>query len=209
MIRLVSDGGAVADGLARAAQRRREADSLRARLATATQFADGTTDGVRQARERLADEDRDVGRLASVSWSRVLSTLRGSTTTDREREEAERDAARYALAEAEARDDVAWRDVEGLQAQLDALGDVEGDFDAALASKEEWALRQDPATAAELAGVAQRCGELRAEDGEAREAHAAGMVAREHLLRAVDLLERARGRGRRGTPSAAVGCSPT
>jgi hypothetical protein len=192
MIRLVSDGGAVADRLARAARSRREADSLRARLAAATHFADGTTDRVRQARERLADEDRDVERLESVSWSRVLSALRGGAATDRERERAERDAARYALADAEARDAVAWRDVEGLQAQLDALGDVEADFAAALGAKEEWALRQDPAAAAELAGVAQRCGELAAEDREAREVHAAGMVAREHLLRALDLLERAR-----------------
>jgi hypothetical protein len=111
MIRLVSDGGAVADRLARAARSRREADSLRARLAAATHFADGTTDRVRQARERLADEDRDVERLESVSWSRVLSALRGSAATDRERERAERDAARYALADAEARDAVAWLDL--------------------------------------------------------------------------------------------------
>ena len=61
-----------------------------------------------------------------------------------EREIAERDAARYAVADAEAREAVARRDVEGLRARLDELGDVDARFAAALDAKHAWATTHDP-----------------------------------------------------------------
>jgi hypothetical protein len=56
----------------------------------------------------------------------------------------ERDVARYALADAQARDDAAWRDVEALQVRLEALGDVEAACASALAAKEPWAAAHGP-----------------------------------------------------------------
>lgn len=180
------------DQLEQAVRRRKESLALRTRLEAATQHADATTERLQEARDALAREDRDVARQQSVSWSRVLSALRGSSATDKERETAERDAARYLAADAEARDDLAWRDVQAAQSQLDALGDVEAAYVAALAEHERSVAAHDPAMGAELARLDRRRGTLLAEDAEAREAHAAGMVAREQLLRARNLLGSAR-----------------
>jgi hypothetical protein len=178
------------DALERAAQARREAEGLRHRLEAATRHADETTKRVHEARGRLQDEDEDVQRLESMSWSRILSSLRGRRTSDLEREGAERDAAHYAVAHAESLDEVARRDVASLQSQLDDLGEVDRAFEAALAAKEQSA--EDPELARRLGDVAQRRGVLVAEDKEAREAHAAGLVARQLLLEAHRLLGSAR-----------------
>lgn len=51
----------------------------------------------------LSREERDVTALDSLSWSRILSTLRGSRTSDLDREKAEAQAARYAAGVALAR----------------------------------------------------------------------------------------------------------
>ena len=171
-------GQAPDDLLVEAARLRHDAAALHTRLEAATAHADGTTRRVQEARDELADEERDVDRPGSVSWSRILSSLKGGHATDLQREQAERDAARYRLADAQARDDAAWRDVEALQVRLDALGDVEAAYDAALAAKEDWAVTHDP----ELARL------LRAEARAAREAHPAGTRARAHLLDAHRLL---------------------
>ena len=105
-----ADGGAgeAPDGrLVEAARLRHEAAALHTRLDAATAHADGTTMRVQEARDRLSAEERDVDRLGSVSWSRILSSLKGTHATDLEREQAERDVVGYALADAQARDDAA------------------------------------------------------------------------------------------------------
>ncbi|CAN5451867.1 hypothetical protein BH10ACT10_BH10ACT10_10800 [soil metagenome] len=191
MIDRMSDGGAasaVHEQREQASRARREAEGLRERLDAATTHADDTTARVQWARDRLTSETGDVAALESLSWSRILSTLKGSRATDLEREQAERDAARYAVADAEARDDLAWRDVEAAQAQLDLLGDVDRAFADALAAKEEWAARHDLAVGRDLMELAERRGVLTAEDQEGREAFDAGVAARTHLLHARQLL---------------------
>lgn len=185
----MSDGG-TADRLERAAHARREAEGLRARLEAATAYAAQAHERVDECRAALREEERDVERLEGLSWSRILTTLRGSQATALEKEQAERDAARYAVADAEAREQLAVRDVEGLRAQLADLGDVEGEFTAALAERE--AGTSDPELRDELTGISRRRGELAAEDREGREAFAAGQAAREHLLHARSLLASAR-----------------
>jgi hypothetical protein len=182
-----ADGGAGEapdDRLVEAARLRHEAAALHTRLEAATAHADGTTLRVQEARDRLSAEERDVDRLGSVSWSRILSSLKGAHATDLEREQAERDAARYSLVDAQARADAAWRDVEALQVRLEALGDVEAAYASALAAKERWAATHDPELTRLLTEIAERRALLLAEDREAREAHAAGTRARDHLLEA-------------------------
>ncbi|NUR06480.1 MAG: hypothetical protein HOQ22_19110 [Nocardioidaceae bacterium] len=185
----MTDGG---DRLERAAGTRREAEGLRARLKAATTYADQTTRRVVEARVALAEEERDVARLDGLSWSRILTSLRGDRVTAQERERAERDAARYTLADAQTRDELAWRDVQGVQAQLDALGDVEAEYAAALTEREEWSTAHDPERGRALTEVAERRGLLLAEDTEGREAYDAGAVARDHLRHALGLLGSAR-----------------
>lgn len=195
MIGAMTDGGAAPSAEAmieRAMQLRREAAALRQRLEAATRHADTTNGRVQEARDRLTDESEDVARLESLSWTRILSTLKGDHTSDVEREAAERDAARYVVADAEARDEMARRDVEALQAQLDGLGDVDRCYADALAAKERWVSSHSPEVARELVEIAERRGALAAEDTEAREAHAAGLAARDLLVHARQLLGTAR-----------------
>lgn len=188
----MTTGDAPDQQLATAVAARQQADSLRRRLETATQHAHETEDALHAAQARLVDEQSDVDALERLSWSRILSTLKGSTTSDREREQAERDAARYAAGAAETSDRRARADVASLQAQLQALGDTDEQYAQALAAKEAWAADHEPATAARLTQIAHRRGELAAEDKEAREAFSAGAAAQQHLARAAELLESAR-----------------
>jgi len=122
------------DRLEGAARLRREADGLRSQLEAAERLADAATARVQEARDALAEEDRDV---------------------------------------------------EGLEP---LLGEVDALWQAALDDQDEWAVRNDPATAGKVVETSRRRGELLAEDAEGREAHAAGMVAREHLRGALSLL---------------------
>jgi len=190
----MTDGGTAQgadEQLEHAAHRRREAEALQHRLDAAAGYAEQTAARVAEARSRLADEHEDVARLESFSWARIASTLRNSRASDLERETAERDAARYAVADAEARDGAARRDVAGLTAQLRALGDVQAAYAAALTAKEEWAVAHDTEVAARITELATRRGVLLAEDAEAREAHAAGLQALELLGQADQLLSSA------------------
>lgn len=188
MIGPMTDGGAAQSAdqrLEHAAQARHEAEGLRRRLEAATLYADQTTVRVQEARDRLVDETEDVEKLESLSWTRILMTLRGAQLTALERETAEREAARYAVADAETRDEVAWRDVAGIQAQLDELGDVDATYVEALTAKEEWVSGHDAGVAAQLAALAERRGVLSAE---AREAYEAGAAALDLLTHAQQLL---------------------
>lgn len=190
----MSDGGAPQPGarLEEAVRARREAEGIRVRLEAAVRDAEQVAERSREADRALAEESQDVERLEHLSWSRILASLRGSLTNDRDREVAEQQAARYEAGLASSRLEAARRDVAALQARLDALGDVDAEYDDALAAKERWAEDHDPAAAAALAEISETRGRLLAEDTEAREAHAAGTVALEHLRRAADRLREAR-----------------
>ena len=174
--------------LERAAQVRCEHTHLSDRLTGARGYLASAEQRVTELRAGFTGEQRDVDRLESFSPSRIWATLKGSRAGDLEREQAERDAARYAVAEAEARRDAARRDVDSLEAQLDALGDVDAFYAQTLAAKEEWTVSHDPTAAAGLAEIAEKRGELKARDREAREAHGAGRAALELLDQAGQLL---------------------
>lgn len=184
----MTDAGQVQADLEDAAQARREHADLTNRLAGARGYLQSAEQRVVELRTRLTSEEEDVEKLASFSPTRIWATLRGSRASDLEREKAEHDAARYAVAEAEARRDAARRDLDSLQAQLDALGDVGAMHARALAAREEWVSTHDAAVAGSLAGIAERRGELKARDKEAREAHAAGRSALNLLDQARQLL---------------------
>lgn len=188
MIRLMTDAEQIQAALERATQARKEHAKLQQRLSTATGQARAAEQEVADRRTILADETEDVERLESFSLTRIWATLKGSRDTDLDRETAERDAERYAVAEAEARLEVARRDVASVEAQLRQLGDVEADYEAALKAKEQWLTGTGAPAASDLARIAEERGALLAEDTEAREAHAAGLAARDLLLHAQQLL---------------------
>lgn len=159
----------------------RQAGLVRGRLAQAAAR-------VEQARAGLVREQRDVERLESLSMTRILAGLRGSRQVDLDREQAEAQAARYAVAEAEARAAVEQRELESLQARIAALGDLDARHREALETREA-EVAADPGAAAtrvRLGDLATSAGTLRAEVDELIEATAAAGhagVALEHAAR--------------------------
>lgn len=178
--------------LAAAVQGLREAESLDQRIAAALDRAKVSAGAARQASSLLEAEDRDVAKLETLSWSRVLSTLRGAHTTDHDRERAEADAARYSAGVALARSQADRHEVRSLQAQRAALGDVTLAHEEALAAKEAWLRTHGVAESARLEAIAVERGTLGAEETESREAHDAGVTAHGHLSRAASTLDSAR-----------------
>jgi hypothetical protein len=184
----MSQGEQVQARLEQAVRAVREKRALEQRLAAAQQHLESTRARAVELRAALEREDEDVERLESFSPTRIWATLTGSRAGDLEREAAEREAARYAVAEAEARRESAERDCAALQERLRAIGDVEPAYQQALADKDAWVRGHDADTARELADIAERRGALLAEDTEAREAHAAGVAAHAQLQEADRLL---------------------
>jgi hypothetical protein len=187
----MTDGGAVQDELQRAAAAHEEARSLATRLEAARAYAAEARRRADEAAARFADEERDVQKLESMSWLRIRVALSGERATALERETAERDAARYAAAEAEHRATMAEADVRAIEAQRSALGDVDGALAGALDAKETWLREQPGSASSRLAEIAVRRGELAAQERENREAYEAGQEAHASLRDALDCIRSA------------------
>ena len=184
----MTDAHQVQDQLERAAAARLEHAQLRQRLEGSVPHLHDLESRVVELRRRLEVETADVEKLESFSPTKAWAVLKGSHAADLDRESAEREAARYAVAEAEARRDSITRDRAALQSRLAELGDVEAQYQQAVAAKEAWLAEHDTERAAPLAEIAERRGELEALDREAREAHDAGRVAHELLTQASAML---------------------
>lgn len=184
----MTDPQQIQTDLERAAEAREEHAQLTRRIEGAKPHVERLADRVTELRRKLETETADVEKLESLSATRIWSRLKGSHTDDLERETAEREAARYAVAEAEARLDVMQRELDSLVSRRDELGDVGARYDQALAAKQAWVEGSGGPDAGELADIAQRRGALLATDKEMREAYAAGTAARGYLMRALDVL---------------------
>jgi hypothetical protein len=184
----VTDAAMIQTSLERAVTAREELAQLRRRLEGSAPHLADLEQRVLAARQKLQSESADVEKLESFSSAKIWAHLKGSHTTDLERETAEREAARYAVAEAEARRDVMQHERASLESRIAELGDAEGRYREALAAKEAWLTSSDFASAEQLAEIAERRGELVALDHEAREAHAAGRRAHDLLAEAAALL---------------------
>jgi hypothetical protein len=184
----VTDANQIQSELEQAVAAREEQAQLRRRLRGSAPHLADLDAKVTQLRLKLDSETADVAKLESFSAAKIWAHMKGSHLTDLERETAEREAARYAVAEAEARRDAMLRDRATLEARIAELGDVDSCFRSAMAHKEVWVSNSGGESAQELASIAQRRGELAALDKEAREAHAAGRAAHELLSQAASLL---------------------
>ena len=114
-----------------------------------TQVGDATG-GLAQARSVLGEERRDVEKLESFSPTRIWAGLRGSRDADLAREQAEQQAAAYAVALAESRLAQARAEHDAAAATLAALGDVAARREGALAAKERLLTVSGGADGAEL-----------------------------------------------------------
>ncbi len=90
--------------------------------------------------DKYSAEQKDVERLEGISLSRVLASLGGSRDERLSRELAEADAARYRVAEAQARLEAIRREHETAQQRLDELAPA-GDAYAAMLDEKERYLR--------------------------------------------------------------------
>jgi hypothetical protein len=98
-----------------------------------------------------------------LTIDRVLARLKGSLADDLERQQAERDAARYQLAEVQAQLDLVLRERERDEDRLVQHTDAGRALDDALAAKESFLRDSGDPKAAELLVMAQQRGRLVAE----------------------------------------------
>jgi hypothetical protein len=184
----VTDVTQIQSELEQAVAAREERAQLTRRLEGSAPHLADLEQRVLAARQKLHSETADVEKLESFSGAKIWAQLKGSHGTDLERETAEREAARYAVAEAEARRDVMVRDRASLESRIAELGDVDERYRRAMAEKETWLGQSGGEASVSLAEIAERRGQLAALDREAREAFAAGRAAHDMLSEAATLL---------------------
>lgn len=184
----MTDATQIQNQLERASADREERTQLTRRIEASEPHLAHLEGRLEELRRKLGDETADVERLESFSGAKVWAHLKGSHASDLERETAERDAARYAVAEAQARLQSMQRDRAALESRLGELDDAEQRFREALAAKEAWLQENGSEAAASLVEIAERRGELQALDKELREAHQAGREAHGLLSHASSLL---------------------
>ncbi|HEY0773183.1 MAG TPA: hypothetical protein VGD51_03810 [Nocardioidaceae bacterium] len=184
----MTDATQIQNHLEQAAADREERTQLTRRIEASEPHLAHLEGRLEELRRKLGDETADVERLEAFSGAKVWAHLKGSHASDLERETAERDAARYAVAEAQARLQSMQRDRAALESRLGELDDAEQRFREALAAKEAWLQENGSAAAASLVEIAERRGELQALDKELREAHQAGREAHGLLSHASSLL---------------------
>ena len=154
------------------------------RLARARQVEQDAQAATDRARQDLATEEADVRKLESYSPTRIWAALRGSRDADLDREQAEKQAAEYAVARAQAQLSGAIDEVQRAEAELAELGDVTSRRERALAAKEEWLTSTAGEAGAQLTRLAQDLASTRSAANEVREAVAAAELAAGGLERA-------------------------
>lgn len=144
-----------------------------------------TTRQLEELTASLTREERDVERLEGLSLTRVLVALRGDRNDALARERAEADAARYRVAEAEARLAAMRREHAAVRARLAELDGAPHALAAVLDERERHLQESGDPRQAPLLELARERGRLTAEVREIAEAlRAAGEAAQAlHLVR--------------------------
>jgi hypothetical protein len=164
----------------------RRCDDLQAR-------ADQVSDQLTALRANLASEQEDVERLEGMSFTRVLASMAGSRDERLGRERAEAEAARYRVAEAEARLAAITSELQEGRRRLDALAGAPAAYAAVLEEKERYLEASGNPRGHTLLVLAEERGRLNGELKEADEALRAADAALLALDRARDRLSSASG----------------
>jgi len=170
--------------LTEAAQALREYEVTSRRYADLQERIAAMSARVTQLRAALAGEEKDVDRLEGVSLTRLLVALRGSREDTLARERAEADAARLAVAQAQARLDAVARERDSVRERLDRLAGAGRVYAAALDAKERYLHDKGDPRAVRLLALADERGRLAAESRELAEARHAADEAAQALSRA-------------------------
>lgn len=176
------------------AQARRERDGLGAQAAMVRQRLDHEHTAVTAARECLDEEQRDVAKLESMSLARIVTGLKGSRSSDLDRERAEALAAEYAVAQIEARIARDEAELSSLTERIDAFGDLGLRHQQALVARAAEVRADARAGSAQerLTALAAELGETRALLEELTQADVAARGAAEALGEVAPLLGSAR-----------------
>jgi len=134
-----------------------------------------------ELRAAHAIEERDVERLESLSLTRIIASLLGSRDERLDRERAEADAARYRVAEADARLAAVRREHAAALARLDGLAGAPEAYEAVLGDKERYLAGSPGPRGARLVALAEERGRVTGERRELTEAMDAAQDARAAL----------------------------
>jgi hypothetical protein len=174
--------------LAAAAQALREREVTSQRCSDLGARQDELEAELAALQDQYSAEQKDVERLEGMSLSRVLASLGGSRDERLSRERAEADAARYRVAEAQARLEVIRREHETAQERLDELAPAPAAYAATLDEKERYLSAFGDPRGGSLLRLAEERGRLSAELKETNEANRAAAAALEALSQVQDRL---------------------
>jgi hypothetical protein len=144
---------------------------------------DEVTEELARLRARYEDEQQDAERLEGLSLTRVLASLRGARDDALARERAEADAARYRVAEAEARLDAVRRELAAARQRQEQLARAPDTYAAVLELKEQQVSQSSDPRGRRLLTLADERGRLRAEMTEITQAQQAADSASQALSR--------------------------
>lgn len=180
--------GDIEQRLAAAAQAVRELEVTRRRCSDLQSRQDQLDNELRALEAQYQIEQKDVDRLEHLSLTRVLIALKGSRDEALAREQAEADAVRMRLADAQARLEAVRTEHQAARQQLDQLRPAPDAYTALLVEKERHLTESGDPRRTALLSLADERGRLTAELGEMTKAAQAADAARQALLRAEDKL---------------------
>ena len=179
--------------LAAAAQAARELEVTRQRSADLQARQDHLGSELAVLQAQYQHEQKDVDRLEHLSLSRVFASMKGSREDALTREQAEANAVRVRVADAQARLEAVRSELQAAQNRLGQLASAPQAYAAMLAEKERHLTESGDPRRATLLSLADERGRLNAELAEMNEAMAAADAARQALSVVEDRLGSASG----------------
>jgi len=179
--------------LAAAAQAVRELEVTRQRSADLQARQDHLGSELAALQAQSQQEQKDVDRLEHLSLSRVFASMKGSREEALTQEQAEANAVRVRVADAQARLEAVRSELQAAQNRLDQLASAPQTYAAMLAEKERHLTESDDPRRATLLSLADERGRLNAELAEMNQAMAAADAARQALSVVEDKLGSASG----------------
>jgi len=179
--------------LAAAAQAARELEVTRQRSADLQARQDHLGSELAVLQAQYQHEQKDVDRLEHLSLSRVFASMKGSREDALTREQAEANAVRVRVADAQARLEAVRSELQAAQNRLGQLASAPQAYAAMLAEKERHLTESGDPRRATLLSLADERGRLNAELAEMNQAMAAADAARQALSVVEDRLGSASG----------------
>jgi DNA repair exonuclease SbcCD ATPase subunit len=187
------DLAALADAVRAAAEARARHRRLGVQLETTGALVETRRSELAELQRRLQVEQSDVRRLETVSPTKIWATLRGDAADRLAIERAEADAARLAVAGAQARLDSAIADAAGVCGERDVLRGADDAYGDALAAYEVALRAAGGRDAVELTAIADQLGVAAARQREITEAFNALRATKAALDEALAKLDNAGG----------------